>query len=142
MFDDIAKFAALVSTSLNKVDRNTLSSTSSGPANKINVRDFIKPVAQPLPVPPPVAGVVPVIPPPAAIPQPSPAPVVDTATSVTPKITENVSILSNNSIEKVVEHLASIAEELSKINRKLTSVQKYCNENLSNKQDTHSQLHS
>lgn len=131
MFDDITKFAALVSTKLNQVDKNMLSQGSAGSANKINVRNFIQPAQQSGPPPAPAnAGG---LPPPAvqqaeplnlipmpqpATPPPAPPPVV--APPVAPTI-------ASEDIKMVVKQLTNIATELAKINKKLTSVQKFCN---------------
>jgi len=124
-FDDITKFAALVGTSLSKVDRQMLGQSTSGPANKLDIRKFIAPVT------PPGTGA----------PPPNIQPQVVGHTNFTPASNlmplpsqypqESVHPLSSEAItSELIKYMAEIADSLNKINKKLTSLQKYYNEKL------------
>lgn len=126
MIDEVTKLAAFVSSSLTKVDKNMLSTGSAGPANQINVHKFVGPSPQPV-QPAPAA---------APAPQPLPAPAIIGAGRIEPS-TSVVSVQSVGTspehVESIVKSLDRIATEISKINKKMTSIQKY----LSQKNNEH-----
>lgn len=108
--DEITQLAAMVSSNLNKVDKSMLTTTSSGPANRIDVKKFVNTpsVAKRDHSPPTEAS------PnyPTVIPSSPPA----QSTLVPP-----------NYINDIIKYMADIASSLSKINKKMTSMQKYFN---------------
>lgn len=117
MITDLTKLAAMVSGSLKKVDNNMLNQGSSGPANKLQVEAFVS--AQPSTSPASQVEVGRVVP----LPQPP------IQTDVLARNLQPPQAISTTSLDtsRIEEHLESIAKELSKINKKLVSVQKYYN---------------
>lgn len=129
MITDVTKFAAMISGSLKQVDNNMLSRGSNGSANQIDINKFIAPeissprlATEPLPiVGDPYIGPQTIPSAPVTISQHVPTPTIATA--------------SEKHMCDIVHHLDRIATELSKINKKMTSIQKYLN-NQTNEQST------
>lgn len=118
--DEITHLAAMVSSNLNKVDKSMLTPTSSGPANRIDVKKFVNTPSVVKRNSPPTEALSPQISPstsaspnhPTAIPSPPPA---------------QPTLVPPNYIDDIIKYMADIASSLSKINKKMTSMQKYFN---------------
>lgn len=127
MISDLTRMAALVSSSLTKVDKNMINTGTGGGANKINVRNFL----ETSPASPQVVQTIPA-PPVEQIPMPSPSPAppppipVISQEVLSPPTTPG-NVFSSLDISPITAELSRIATELGKINKKMTSIQKHLN---------------